>query len=989
MSKLLKKKKLKVLTITGGVLLLGSIVAASLHSLTFKRTNPVLSPFPYRLNHQQTEKAIDLGPTRVFQNTSFSGITVNGLNPGAAVLTEPNAVRRTDFFGNVLWTFAPNSLTNTKATKISSDGTLIKTRNGDLDTINTIDFTQDISNKTVVEVRQDASLSNIFYLLLIPTNFAEITPSVSEIEADSSKQATVVVLSEDLSTNNSDVKYGIVAVSNIKPSDMTKNYPSQWKSMMTSFTKTNHPSYFDTETGEAISLPWKVYLTTVGNLYADNGQIAMAGGNGTMFSGKVEDEEILSMGMFRINFDFNQISQKSGDPQLRRVSADGFPYATLLSGLAAPIVGSLLPDNSKKSYIIGSELFNLPIGQNNTFAYVPRIAVSGLVPAVEPGSETVNSWNLVGAITIGTKTDENKSKLPEMRTNKQGAITKDDLGSNHLATQALKSPKATGNSFTTQTIFSTLISITAFQTLASNTSADTNNTINPIEHSAVASPTQFTTGTVANAWKDNSENQKTFAMNYFYSLVNVGGFSPRSIGNLVAYTNKVTNSKEFSLRAYVFQLGSFMIKLYHPGIIPKDVMSSIPMIVNNGDFATVSSSLSSATKAYKWNNFLGSFIIGGDANPKNQSAVVGSGWSTVKTSPDSPESGVYYSRDLNTNNEIMLNNNKVIRPTATNNNNNAFPDFNSGITQAMYNSGNGSRDQENGRIAKIPINTDIRMLNVPNGINSVFSSNSSTSAFIQQTNRMQLDMLGLNNGSLSLVETNPQESKLTALGQGRFFGTSQIDQSFFTNSINDVLTDLTVDGKPITILNPRFRSLIFNYINRPTYSGFDFEKDFRILATKVDRTAERVTFVAQVRNPFTQQFVTIPLPSSNLVNNSASFDGGFGQLPLYVTPVAIAVPLVVVAIVIGLGLGIGIPMQKNKKALQQGFDISHRKVDVLTTAVGSVFKQIINRTQIGNIKKTPQLLKKGTTPTATKPSAPTPTRPIAPKKPTVPTPGDK
>lgn len=338
----------------------------------------------------------------------------------------------------------------------------------------------------------------------------------------------------------------------------------------------------------------------------------------------------------------------------------------------------------------------------------------------------------------------------------------------------------------------------------------------------------------------------------------------------------------------------------------------------------------------------------------------------------------------------MLNDNKVIRPTATNNNNNAFPNFNSGITQTMYNSGgNGSRDQENGRIAKIPINTDIRMLNVPNGINSIFSSNSSTSAFIQQTNRMQLDKLGLNNSDLSLVETNPQESKLAALGQGRFFGTSQIDQSFFTNSINDVLTDLTVDGKPITILNPRFRSLIFNYINRPSYDGFDFEKDFRILATKVDRTAEKVTFVAQVRNHLTNQFVTIPLPNSNSVNNSASFDGGFGQLPLYVTPVAIAVPLVVVAIVIGLGLGIGIPMQKNKKALQQGFDISHRKVDVLTTAVGSVFKQIINRTQIGNIKKTPQLLKKGTTPTATKPSAPTPTRPVAPKKPTAPTVGDK
>lgn len=63
------------------------------------------------------------------------------------------------------------------------------------------------------------------------------------------------------------------------------------------------------------------------------------------------------------------------------------------------------------------------------------------------------------------------------------------------------------------------------------------------------------------------------------------------------------------------------------------------------------------------------------------------------------------------------------------------------------------------------------------------------------------------------------------------------------------------------------------------------------------------------------------------------------------------------------------------------------KVDILTTAVGSVFKQIINRTSVTNIKKTPQMLqanKKDGASSPSKPSAPAAKKPAGPSKPSAP-----
>ncbi|WP_036448511.1 hypothetical protein, partial [Mycoplasmoides pirum] len=88
-----------------------------------------------------------------------------------------------------------------------------------------------------------------------------------------------------------------------------------------------------------------------------------------------------------------------------------------------------------------------------------------------------------------------------------------------------------------------------------------------------------------------------------------------------------------------------------------------------------------------------------------------------------------------------------------------------------------------------------------------------------------------------------------------------------------------------------------------------------------------------------------------------------------------------------LGCGIGIPMAKHKKSIQVGFELQHEKVGTLTTAVGGVFKKIIENTSANNMKAKPQMLKAGgsnSTPTP-KPAA-KPTSSGSPKQASNPTP---
>ncbi|WP_033160221.1 hypothetical protein [Mycoplasmoides alvi] len=63
---------------------------------------------------------------------------------------------------------------------------------------------------------------------------------------------------------------------------------------------------------------------------------------------------------------------------------------------------------------------------------------------------------------------------------------------------------------------------------------------------------------------------------------------------------------------------------------------------------------------------------------------------------------------------------------------------------------------------------------------------------------------------------------------------------------------------------------------------------------------------------------------------------------------------VAVGLIIILGLAIGIPMHKNRKAIQMEFKLSNKKIDVLTSAVGNVFKSLTKKI---DDNKHPNLLK--------------------------------
>nr|ADJ67827.1 MgPa adhesin [Mycoplasmoides genitalium] len=122
----------------------------------------------------------------------------------------------------------------------------------------------------------------------------------------------------------------------------------------------------------------------------------------------------------------------------------------------------------------------------------------------------------------------------------------------------------------------------------------------------------------------------------------------------------------------------------------------------------------------------------------------------------------------------------------------------------------------------------------------------------------------------------------------------------------------------------------------------------------------------EFKDPQTQQF--IPVLNASSTGPQTVFQP-FNQWADYVLPLIVTVPIVVIILSVTLGLTIGIPMHRNKKALQAGFDLSNKKVDVLTKAVGSVFKEIINRTGISNA---PKKLKQAT---PTKPTPKTPPKP--------------
>ncbi|WP_462218140.1 adhesin P110 [Mycoplasmoides genitalium] len=103
---------------------------------------------------------------------------------------------------------------------------------------------------------------------------------------------------------------------------------------------------------------------------------------------------------------------------------------------------------------------------------------------------------------------------------------------------------------------------------------------------------------------------------------------------------------------------------------------------------------------------------------------------------------------------------------------------------------------------------------------------------------------------------------------------------------------------------------------------------------------------------------------------------GFAALSAWVIPVSVGSSVGILFILLVLGLGIGIPMYRVRKLQDASFVNVFKKVDTLTTAVGSVYKKII--TQTGVVKKAPSALK-AANPSVKKPAAKPPVQP--PSKP--------
>ena len=360
-----------------------------------------------------------VGTIRHWQNNNFSGIEVK--NGGFVALTGTNSATRIDAFGNIIWEFNPSSLSSSGYQNV-----------------------QEFSAKKVVEVAQDESNANVLYLLLVPTdapdsnlgNDAADKHYYNEMKSDISKQATIVQITENLTSYSGSTwtpSFTINNHININPEKMVNNYPPSWKTPASSvtsttdsnngptfFSKTDHPSWYVTNSGDKVSsasesskssttqektvtgttmvLPWKQYITNLGNMYAKDNKVFIFGGNGSMYN----DPEALSIGMFRV--DFSSSSK----------TVTGIPYAYLLSNLKYDPVDE---SGSKTPSAYWNKCF-APIRQDENFNYVPRLAVAGIQTNITTNDTNLPFLYLGGAITVGqVENSQNKAWKPNVNQN--------------------------------------------------------------------------------------------------------------------------------------------------------------------------------------------------------------------------------------------------------------------------------------------------------------------------------------------------------------------------------------------------------------------------------------------------------------------------------------------------------------------------------------------------------------------------------------------
>ncbi|WP_033160059.1 hypothetical protein [Mycoplasmoides alvi] len=328
-----------------------------------------------------------VGKLRHWQNNNFTGIEVT--NGGFVVLTEGGSATRIDAFGNILWEFNPSDLVANYS---------------------------EFANKKVVEITEDKQNSNVLYLLLIPNQAPDSNQGIDGVDplsydnlkgtGNKKNQAVVVQITERTYSyvgSNWEPSFVINKCLSIDPQNMVKNYPSNWTSSSSSsptfFSKEDHPSWYVTTTldkvnpastdssgsnqsssvtGESMVLPWKQYITNLGNMYAVGGNVFVFGGNGSIYN----DPEALSIGVWKLNFN-SDISV-------------GIPYAYLLSGISySP---SYAGDGTSQVSKRWDQCY-APIAQTKDMNYVPRLAIGGVETNVSSTKDTF--LYLAGAITVG------------------------------------------------------------------------------------------------------------------------------------------------------------------------------------------------------------------------------------------------------------------------------------------------------------------------------------------------------------------------------------------------------------------------------------------------------------------------------------------------------------------------------------------------------------------------------------------------------------
>ncbi|MFN3044820.1 adhesin P1 [Mycoplasmoides gallisepticum] len=826
----------------------------------------------------------------------------------------------------------------------------------------------------------------------------------NSINAQKNLQGVIVKVNENLF--NSENPFAVENMAFIKPKDMVDNYPSTWKQASangkmtnvlqfyrhdnpnvvenslfrakyfprrletktdtplidSSFSPHEHPEWYESD---QFVMPWMQYITNLGGLYSKDGMVYLFGGNGTW----VNNETALSIGVFRTKFE-NRTAEAPGNTK-----TVGYPYGILLSAISFDVARDRLVPGPAS------------LGQDVGYHFVPRLAVGGVSsPRGANGNIFLGSaitWGTNGGNFLDTKwhspTVIQNAPTTFITVNSNGAVQGSGTQSqsmtpnpaangnesipyrwtnsydyNSVRFAALISKPAGGNTKQVESLFTTALKLDTLNSLPDQFTPQ-----NKIFFSyAMLDGRQWSLGTrkdstwlttnTINNFTYNTQQQLASSAgenanprNILNALTTARGFDRRDIGNVVyTYSNNTNNF------TYYYQVGSTITTWPEVQVNYKTSANITYYNLTRTDFGSVRPEAQTATTSSKLNSaYLSST---GDKGGWYNGSIY------VKQANFTPSSQGYTWQDF-----------KGLTTTASN-----------AVISNWTKAGYIIRPDDDTvfSVSKIPFEKEITaavnvrsldsyyvQLNGETSVNTVARVSPDSSALALNPNRI----------------TNPLMNRDNVIGQGAFISRNDIPSSFFENKINDIVIT-EADGTEV--LDSKYINSIYRYTppqNNP---------DIRLRLLVIDRSRATNDFIKLLPQVLVDgQYV--PVPQANSVFVSDQEFTGFDALPGYVLPVAISIPIIIIALALALGLGIGIPMSQNRKMLKQGFAISNKKVDILTTAVGSVFKQIINRTSVTNIKKTPQMLqanKKDGASSPSKPSAPAAKKPAGPTKPSAP-----